>query len=46
MTPHTTTGISPAELLFGRHLRTQLDAIRPNLERQVEGKKIETEGEA
>ena len=38
VTPHTTTGSSPAELLFGRRLRTRLDAIRPNLERQVETK--------
>lgn len=38
MTPHTTTGSSPAELLLGRRLRTRLDAIRPNLERQVEAK--------
>ena len=30
-TPHSTTGISPAELLMGRHLRTQLSLIRPNL---------------
>ena len=38
VTPHTTTGSSPAELLLGRRLRTRLDAIRPNLERQVEAK--------
>ena len=30
-TPHTTTGISPAELLFGRKLRTELPVInRPS----------------
>ena len=38
VTPHTTTGSSPAELLFGRRLRTRLDAIRPSLEQQVETK--------
>ena len=38
VTPHTTTGSSPAELLFGRRLRTRLDTIRPNLERQMETK--------
>ena len=38
VTPHMTTVSSPAELLFGRRLRTRLDAIRPNLERQVETK--------
>ncbi|CAB3997722.1 Uncharacterized protein K02A2.6 [Paramuricea clavata] len=31
ITPHTTTGVPPAELLMGRHLRTQLDMIQPNL---------------
>jgi hypothetical protein len=31
ITPHTTTGVPPAELLMGRHLRTQLDLIQPNL---------------
>ena len=29
-TPHATTGISPAELLMGRPLRTHLDLLRPN----------------
>jgi len=38
VTPHTTTGSSPSELLLGRRLRTRLDAIRPSLERQVEAK--------
>ena len=38
VTPHMTTGSSPAELLLGRRLRTRLDAIRLNLERQVEAK--------
>ena len=37
-TPHTTTGVSPAELLQGRRLRTRLEAIRPSLERSVEAK--------
>ena len=36
VTPHTTTGWSPTELLFGRNIRTQLDAIRPDLSRRVE----------
>ena len=36
VTPHSTTGRSPAELLFGRNLRTRLDAIRPDLSRTVE----------
>ena len=28
MTPHATTGVTPAELMFGRKLRTRLDLIR------------------
>ena len=31
ITPHSSTGVSPAEVMFGRSLRTPLDAIRPNL---------------
>ena len=30
-TPHSTTGLTPAEMLMGRHLRTNLDLIKPNL---------------
>ena len=30
ITPHTTTGISPAELLFGRRLRSHLDLLKPD----------------
>ena len=29
-TPHPSTGKSPAELLFGRKLRTKLPDLRPN----------------
>ncbi|XP_013145464.1 PREDICTED: uncharacterized protein K02A2.6-like [Papilio polytes] len=32
---HCTTGESPAMLLLGRQIRTRLDAIRPDRERQV-----------
>uniref|UniRef100_A0A674MJN5 Integrase catalytic domain-containing protein n=1 Tax=Takifugu rubripes TaxID=31033 RepID=A0A674MJN5_TAKRU len=35
VTPHTTTGLSPAELLLGRKLRCTLDSIHPNLSRKV-----------
>ena len=31
ITPHSSTGVSPAEIMFGRRLRTPLDAIRPNI---------------
>jgi transposase InsO family protein len=36
VSPHTTTGVSPAELLLGRQLRTRLDLIRPNTAKRVE----------
>ena len=29
VTPHTTTGVSPAELMFGRRLRTVFDLVKP-----------------
>lgn len=38
VTPHTTTGCSPAELMFGRKLRTRLDAIKPDVGKTVETK--------
>ena len=38
ITPHSTTGISPSELLMGRCIRSHLDLIRPNLADQVEVK--------
>ena len=30
-TPHSATGVSPAQLLLGRPLRTHLDLVKPNL---------------
>ena len=36
VTANTTTGMSPAELMFGRRLRTRLDAIKPDLRLIVE----------
>lgn len=38
ITPHSTTGISPAEMLFGKRLRSQLDLIRPDIAGKVEKK--------
>ena len=35
MTPHSTTGVPPAELLFGRRIRSHLDQVKPNLTSQV-----------
>ena len=34
-TPHTTTGVSPAELLMGRSLRTHLDLMKPAVSTRV-----------
>ena len=31
MTPHSTTGVTPAELLLGRNLRSLLDLLKPNI---------------
>ena len=30
LTPHSSTGVSPAELMLGRKLRSQLDLLKPN----------------
>ena len=37
-TPHTTTGLSPAELMFGRPLRSRLSLIQPSIENKVHEK--------
>ena len=36
ISPHNTTGVSPAELMLGRRLRTRLDLIRLNTAKRVE----------
>ena len=38
--PHSTTGRTPSELLFGRTIRTTLDLILPQLQRQVSGSQL------
>ena len=38
ITPHSTTGISPSELLIGRQLRSRLDFLKPNMEERVVAK--------
>ena len=38
ITPHSTTGISPSELLFGQRIRSHLDLIQPDLASYVEVK--------
>ena len=35
LTPHSTTGISPAELLLGRRPRSHLDQLHPDLSNSV-----------
>ena len=40
ITPHTTTGLSPAELLQNRHLRCRLDLVKPDIHSRVEGKQL------
>ena len=36
ITPHTVTGVAPAELLMGRRLRSRLDLLKPNIAATVE----------
>ena len=36
ITPHSTTGVSSAELLMGRQICSHLDLVQPNLSKQVE----------
>ena len=42
ITPQTTTGQSPAQLLMGRKLRTVLDLIHPDLSKKVQDKQEHT----
>ena len=41
MAPQSTTGVSPAELLMGRRLRTRLDLLKPNTADRVESKQFQ-----
>ena len=36
ITPHSTTGLPPAELMFGRNLRSRFDQVLPNVSARVE----------
>ena len=38
ITPHSTTGLSPAELLMGRKLHSRLDLLKPRIDKRVLGK--------
>ena len=40
-TPHTTTGVCPAELLLGRRPRTRLDLLRPSVSTRVNHKQLQ-----
>ena len=35
ITPHSTTGVSPAEVLLKRRLRSHLDLLSPSVEAKV-----------
>ena len=40
LTPHSTTGMSPAEMLLGRHPKSRLDLIKPMTADRVEAKQL------
>ncbi len=40
LTPQSTTGLPPAELLLGRRSRSQVDLAKPDLNQQVEAKQL------
>jgi hypothetical protein len=42
VTPHTLTGVSPAELLFKRRLRTALTLLRPEMGANLRDKQLES----
>ena len=44
VTPQTTTGIAPAELLMGRRLRTHLDLLYPTTKEKVQRRQREQKG--
>jgi transposase InsO family protein len=38
LTPQTVTGVSPAEMMFGRPLHSQLDLLQPDIKVKVQGR--------
>lgn len=40
ITPHTTTGVPPSELLMGRKLRSRLDLLFPDVSNTVTGRQL------
>ena len=45
ITPHTTTGLSPAEMLMGRRPRSQLDLVHPDTAQRMELKQVSDRGD-
>ena len=41
ITPHTTTGVAPAQLLMGRTLRSRLDLLLPSMQTRVITKQLQ-----
>ena len=44
ITPHSSTGVSPAELIFGRTLRSRLDLIYSDIGRKMNQQKVNNHG--
>ena len=40
ITPHSTTGVAPAELLFNRQIRSHISQVQPDLSSHVESKQL------
>ena len=36
VSPHSTTGVAPSELMFGRMIKSKLDLVKPNIQSRVE----------
>lgn len=41
LTPHSTTGMAPAQLLLGRRPRSHLDLLKPDIATRVQGKQYD-----
>ena len=42
LTPHSTTGVSPAELLMGHRLQSRLDLLFPDIRDRVQSQQKKT----
>ena len=45
ITPQSTTGVSPSELLLSRRPRCRLDLVKPNIRQTVENKQLSQRNE-